>query len=523
MATSPVVDEDKEPIGPEEHDTSSKTSIKVKMEGFRRAVFSRNTLSKNQSFRDSSPALSAYKLFKRSPGKIKTVLKTVIKHRLFRYGILLIIGLVSIWLPALTYVFKSEDVFKSPWSIIIPGTGIGSSLNIDSIGQTTTSVASPYSSSSVDPKVNYKAILMSSTVLNSAAESLGLTPREYGKPLIKLIDQTAIMQMLIEDNSAEMAYKKSVALYEAFENELDRLRKDERTMIDSSNIDQLEIYRQQVAKAQMRLLEFQSSSLIASSNKLELSLASIDRLNNRRSELLLQIASNRARKIAIESFTGLSIDRASDVVKLQQDSAMKELQNNYSEFYSDYLDRSATLGARNPKVSSITSKMKAIVKAMDERATVVLGDHEKEFVEQYAAVVSSDGGNFYLDQIAIDAELAAEESELQELDLLVAELELGIQEITKATARLDELTRAYQVAETIYLSALAKQDLGKSDVFASYPMVQLLVPPRLPEEPEKLARIFAIAGALVGSMFILLSLAILWKRNALLQKLSKKR
>lgn len=105
MATSPVVDEDKEHSGPEEHDNSSKTSIKVKMEGFRRAVFSRNTLSKNQSFRDSSPALSAYKLFKRSPGKIKTVLKTVIKHRLFRYGILLIIGLVSIWLPALTYVF----------------------------------------------------------------------------------------------------------------------------------------------------------------------------------------------------------------------------------------------------------------------------------------------------------------------------------------------------------------------------------------------------------------------------------
>lgn len=523
MSTYPADDNEQEDLGPTESANSPKYSIRSKVDSLRSAVFSRDVLSKNQSFRDSSTALTAYRLAKRSPGKIKAVSKTVIKHRLFRYGLLMLIGLVSIWLPALTYVFKSEDVFKSPWSIIIPGTGMGSSLNIDSIGQTTTSIASPYSSSSVDPKVNYKAILMSSMVLKSAAESLDMTVAEYGKPLIKLIDQTAIMQMLTEDNSAELAYKKSVALYEAFENELDRLRKDERTMIDRSNADQLEIYKQQVAVAQRKLLEFQSSSLIASSNKLELSLAAIDRLNTRRSELLLKIASNRARKTAIQSFTGLSIERASDVVKLQQDSAMRELQVNFSDFYSDYLDRSATLGARNPKVSSITSKMKAITKAMDERATIILGDHEDAFVEQYAAVVSSDGGNFYLDQIAIDAELAAEESELAELDSLVSELELGIQETTQATARLDELTRAYQVAETIYLSSLAKQDLGKSDVFASYPMVQLLVPPTMPEKPEKLARIFAIAGALVGSMFILLSLAILWKRNALLQKLSKKR
>ena len=455
--------------------------------------------------------------------KWKSFSGRVVRHRLFRYGVLLVMGFMVIWVPALTYVFKSEDVYKSNWSLIIPGSGLGSSLNIDSIGQTTTSVASPYASSSVDPKVNYKAIILSATVLRTAAESLGLTTKEYGKPLVKLIDQTAIMQITIADNTADSAHNKSIALFKSLESELERLRKNERTMIDSSNTDQLEIYKQQVAESQNKLLEYQTSSLIASSNKLELSLSSIDRLNNRRSELQLEIAAVTARKKSTEQFTGLTNEEAIAVVKLQQDIVLQELQRSYSLLYAQYLDRSSTLGARNPKVASIQSKLDALSDAIENRSGLILGKVDKEFVRKYSSVNSANGGNFYLDQITLNTKLASDAKELEQLDTLVAELETGIKVTTRSTAMLDELTRAYKVAETIYLSTLAKQDLGKSDVFASYPMIQLLVPPRKPFEPEKLHRIFAIVGALMGSSFIILALVILWKRNALLQKLSKRR
>lgn len=447
----------------------------------------------------------------------------IVRHRLFRYGVLLVMGFTVIWIPALTYVLKSEDVYKSKWSIIIPGSGLGSSLNIDSIGQTTTSVASPYASSSVDPKVNYKAIILSSTVLRSAAEAVGMTTKEYGKPLVKLIDQTAIMQIIIDDKTADLSHNKSLALFDSIENELDRLRKNERSMIDSSNTEQLQIYKEQVVTSQQELLKYQTSSLIESSNKLELSLASIDRLNTRRSELQLEIAYKTARQRAIEQFTGMTKLQATYVVKLQQDTILKQLQGTYSVLYSEFLDRSSTLGSRNPKVSSIASKLEALFNAIDTRATLILGNVGQEFISKYSSVESSEQQNFYLDQITIDAELLADANELAELDELVDELETGIKQTTESSARLEELTRAYKVAETIYLSTLAKQDLGKSDVFASYPMIQLLVPPRKPFEPEKLHRIFAIVGALMGSSFILLALVILWKREALLQKLSKRK
>ena len=472
---------------------------------------------------NSAPLLFLRKLQLGGLAKWKSFSARVVRHRLFRYGVLLIIGFMVIWIPALTYVLKSEDVYKSNWSIIIPGSGIGSSLNIDSIGQTTTSVASPYASSSVDPKVNYKAIILSSTVLRAAAEAVDMTIKEYGKPLVKLIDQTAIMQITIDDNTAEKSHQKSIALFKSIEEELDRLRKAERSMIDSSNTEQLELYKQQVIDAQNRLLEYQTSSLIASTNKLELSLASIDRLNNRRSEIQLEVASLEAQIKAIKEFTGLSNEKSARVVKLQQDMVLQKLQGSYSILYSEFLDRSSTLGARNPKVASIVSKMDAISEAIVERSTLILGNVDVDFVKQYSSVENTAGSNFYLDQITLNTKLSADLNELQELDMLVAELETGIKVTTRSTAMLDELTRAYKVAETIYLSTLAKQDLGKSDVFASYPMIQLLVPPRKPFEPEKLHRIFAIVGALMGSSFIILALVILWKRNALLQKLSKRR
>lgn len=510
-------------VGTGESANAARHSLFARVASIRNRVLSCRSSTEDSPPTDHSTRPAFVSIATTFSTKARRLGKHVLKHRYFRYGVLLVMGLLLIWVPALTYVFKSEDVYKSPWSIIIPGSGIGSSLNIDSVGQTATSVASPYSSSSVDPKVNYKAILMSPTVLNAAAESLGLTSEEFGKPLIKLIDQTAIMQMLSEDNTAKMAYRKSVALYASFERELDVLRKDERTRIDISNKEQLGYYREAVDVEQRKLLEFQSSSLIASSNMLELSLTSIDRLYNRRSDLALKIASINARKSAIEAFTGLTVESSTDVVKLQQDSTLMALQRKFSNQYIDYIELSATLGNRNPKVSSVSSKLQVISKAIEDRATIVLGDHDSSFVKLYAAVSDEENSNFYLDQITIAAELDAEKSELAEVDEMIAVLELGIQSTTKSTARLEELKRSYQVAETIYLSALAKQNLSKSDAFASYPMVQLLVPPSIPEKPEKLARLFAIAGGLVGTFFILLSLAILWKRNALLQRLSKRR
>jgi len=121
------------------------------------------------------------------------------------------------------------------------------------------------------------------------------------------------------------------------------------------------------------------------------------------------------------------------------------------------------------------------------------------------------------------AEQEAITLEIDEYEKLIDSMETELQSVSRRTAKLEDLERKHQAATAIYVSAAAKSDLGQSDIYASYPMTQMLVTPILPQSPEKLKQVFALIGAIVGSLLIILSLVVAWKRSALLQKVQKKK
>ncbi len=447
---------------------------------------------------------------------------SMVRARYLRYGVLLIAGVLVVWVPTITYVLYAPAVYRSSWSILIPGAGVGSSLNLDSVGQASTSVASPYASQSVDPKVNYKAIATSSTVLGAAARRIGTDRNGFGKPRIKLVDQTSIMQVVLESDTAEGAYARSSALHESLEAELDRLRADEREQVQSGNLEQLDSYRDQVADAQQRLLEFQADSRTVSSEQLGTRLQTIQRLSQRRDELNLQIASEEGRRDALRQTVGVDAVLSSHIITLQQDKLLRDLLASYSDLSADHTVEAAVLGRRNPKVAAAASRVAAAREAIDRRAENLLGFSDTALVDRFLPAHDDGANAVHNDLIGLEVSLASARSEIEALDTLLADMKDRVADEAVVSARLKELDRGYRVAETIFLSALAKLDLGKSDIYASYPMTQILVEPELPTEPEKLGRLFAVLGAVVGSGFLVLSLGILWKRDALLRKLRKK-
>ena len=442
--------------------------------------------------------------------------------RTARYGILLALGLGLVWVPVALYLALSPDVYRSHASLLIPGPGVGSSLNLDSVGQASTSVASPYSNASVDPKVNYKAIMTSSAVLDDAARRAGTSPGEYGQPRIRLVDQTSMISITFEADSADGARARTEALVLALEAELDRLRTDERERTRSSNAAQLDEYRRQMGDAQTRLLAFQASADTVSAEQLDDLLATIERLRARRNELALELASGRARVAALSGATGLDPELSAEAVRLQQDRVLRDLLEEHSGARAEFLAESSVLGPNNPRVALLGSKVNATESALRERAEAVLGFSDDAFVDRFLPAGGGVGqSSVYRELVELGAEVAADESELEALGELVAELRGTVQESAERVARFEELERGYRVAETIFLSTLAKIDLGESDVFASYPMVQTLVAPTLPERPERLYRLFALVGAVVGSLLVLASLTILWKRDAWLRRLPR--
>ncbi len=70
-------------------------------------------------------------------------------------------------------------------------------------------------------------------------------------------------------------------------------------------------------------------------------------------------------------------------------------------------------------------------------------------------------------------------------------------------------------------SGLARIGTNKADFFASYPLVQTLQAPTLPNRPSSPRKLLGLAGALAGTMFLTLALVMIWLRTHLFQKILK--
>ena len=97
-----------------------------------------------------------------------------------------------------------------------------------------------------------------------------------------------------------------------------------------------------------------------------------------------------------------------------------------------------------------------------------------------------------------------------------------LDEMATAAARLQDLQRDFSVAEAVFASAIARTQTSKSDVYASYPLVQVLENPSLPDEPSSPNRKLAIAAGGAATMMMLIGLLLGWTRSAIIKTLIKK-
>ncbi|MEM6496173.1 MAG: hypothetical protein AAF709_05550, partial [Pseudomonadota bacterium] len=65
--------------------------------------------------------------------------------------------------------------------------------------------------------------------------------------------------------------------------------------------------------------------------------------------------------------------------------------------------------------------------------------------------------------------------------------------------RLDDLQRDHQIANAVFSSAVARIDTTTSDIYASYPLLQVLDPPTLPDSPSSPNILIAVLAAVGGS------------------------
>ncbi len=436
--------------------------------------------------------------------------------------VLTVLGtLCFLWAPVLLFLLLSPVTYTSKWDLIMPVTGAGQTVNLESIGQATVSNTSPFSQASVDPKVNYKAIATSKPVLKAAAEKLDMDEGEFGKPKIKLVDLTALIKFESVGRTAEEAQKKSFALYEALQDRLNQLRQDEFERREFYTSESLRAYNEKLMEAQEKIVKFQLSAKIISLEQFKDITLGIEKNRRDAAAMEARLSGLRARLAAQRRALGVSDRQTHGLLALQQDANFQELLRKRAEAAGLVGEYEAVLGDRHPRLLDARELLAGYTNKLRDRARVlgIKSNKEIDLIEALARTQANGGTVEALSNLI--AEVSGMEVEVARLWEQIRQDEQRLEDGIKDATTLEDLERKQQVALAVFTSALAKIDLGRADNFASYPMLQMLTPPTLPYKADSLGKMLAIAGGMVGSIFCLLGFAVLWVRKPLLQKLLK--
>lgn len=439
------------------------------------------------------------------------------------YLITLLLLNAGIWTGALLYLSVTKPKYVSEWTINIPGSGSTSSINLPNIGQATSQNYSAYAGANYDPRENYKAIATGEEVLSAAATNIKMPLKEFGNPRIKIVDNTSLMKFEFQGSTPQQARNKSVALQNAFEVKLEQLRIEEigqeKVRLESG----MEASRRKLIAAQKRLSTFKVASGLNSEEQLRNLAINIEDLRKQRAELTAQEGQSQARMSELANNLNLSSNQASDAFILQADPLFQNYLKNYSEANSQLITSSAKLTSAHPTIINLQTEQQASQNALLARAQALLNRPiSMSLINRlnFSNNESSGSKRAILSEqlVTTSVEKQGTKAQVETLDAQISQLEQRLQKLSQQQSVMEDLKRDVQVAEAVFSSTIAKLDLAKTTVSASYPQIQILAKPSLPAEASGPRKNLVLLGATFGSLLLTSGIIGLWKRQSQQQK-----
>ena len=439
--------------------------------------------------------------------------------RLPRYGVIVSMALVAVWVPITGYLVLAHKQYTSETTLILPGTGVSTSVNLSEIGQASTSANSAYASTSLSPSVTYKNLLESDGVIRAAAERMRLEPNAFGKPVVKLVDETSLIHFAISGSSPILAQQKSLTMQSAFMGQLDKLRDDEIKQRDLSASKTIRDYQDSVDGIRGQISALQLQSGLTSAEQYGGIVASAETLRTQVAETEAAFSERDGSARSLASLLHVSPQIAALTLKVQADeeigslneaaskaaAAAAEMEKQYGPNHPKYLDAHARemglrarLAARGAAISGLTPEvLRAAVDASPK------GERPALLARLVTTVVERQG---------LAAQLGARRVELDAR-------KKRIQDLVQIGSKLDALNRDYKIADAVFASALARLNTSKADVFASYPMVQVLEPSSLPKKPSSPSLIIAFGAGIAASFLLGVGLIMTWLRRPIIDRI----
>lgn len=435
-----------------------------------------------------------------------------------RYLAFALLGGTMIWAPITGYLRTAPLSFKSQTSLILPGSGASASMNLNGIGQASSYANSAFSSNSVSPTETYKRLIGADRILEAAAIAMDLTRREFGKPRINLVDQTSLIHVEITGGSAEDAQARGDALLDAFFSELDALRDDEQSTREDSGLAAIEDYRVSVAATRDDIANLQRETGLISGAQYDSIVESTRLLEARVQDVAATLSEKSQSVTALETALDIPASAAAATLKLYADAEFTALTDEVALHAASLAQVRSTFGERHPKVEDARAAYTTTSAAALAQAARVTGiDVEKLTTLDLAPAGAR--ADLLSDLVKMDADRSGVAQQHATLSARLIDEEAALYRLAPTAARLQDLQRDFSVAEAVFATAIARAQSTKSDVYASYPLVQVLENPSLPDRPSSPNRKLAIAAGGAATLMLLIGLMLGWVRSAVIGRL----
>lgn len=441
-----------------------------------------------------------------------------------RFSPLFIAALVAYLLifNAVVIYLKQPKTYGSEFSLVLPGTGSSSKVVLDEVGQVSQSSTSAFSSGSYNPRSNYKQILQSDAVRELAAAELGMAVADLQMPKIELVEQTSIINVSSKAADAEQANLQAWAIYNALQQELDRLRFDESQRHDESIERMLDQHRARLTSTRKAITDFQQRSLLIDQSQIQGMVAMLSKVRD-------QITFTESEKKSQDRFVnqlsmdlGVSPALAGHALTLQSDSEFRGYLAELDQAAGQMSRYASQWGKNHPKVVVERQRYQVVLANLKVRSAEIVGMHSAEILHGMDLSASERLSELFSTLLDTGARLQGMQAKLDELVLAEIRLDDKLRVYSRESAELERLEREHQRAEAVYSSAAARLEAGKTDIFGSYPLVQLLATPSTADSHSSPRTLIAVVLGLFGFMMVTLAVMVIWQRDRLISILLKK-
>jgi len=440
-----------------------------------------------------------------------------------RYVITALISILTIWGLTGAYLSLAPTKYYSEFSLILPGSSSGSTLNVESIGQAQSSSSSAFASTSLSPTENYKRLLTTNRTLRSAAISINEKPEEFPSPQIELIDQTNLIILEIAGSSAKQAKNRANAIKNQFLIQLQALRKDEAKQREKADFEHLITLEKKVQSTQQKLLKFQAENGLVSLDQFNSRIANLDALQEKERTERTKLREKSAQAKRFSSILGTGVKGANKALKLRSDPIFQELAEKYAKLAVQTEEKAATLGDNHGDLIVSKDERDNLRSALIKRGRTLTGLSESSILRNIDITVSNGRANLMQGMAITESERSGVNASLREIRRDINRLSANRSSLVIKASQLADLIRDHRVAEAVFSSALARIDTNKQDPFSSYPLAQVLEAPSLPNAPSSPSNIIAIAGAIIATIFLFIGLTLLWLRQRIIRKISQRK